>query len=141
MLHPRGHSYLASALASLLALPLAAIVEPEDSALRDKAYRHPDLSIRGRYAPATEMRTIGASDALTKLAALGVAPEGAYLDPRSGRWGTLILRQPLLPGDGIGNDLRWPGDVSRDLDAARRAAWRAFTGYLREKQELLETNI
>ncbi len=142
MMWPRGRSCLLFVLATLMwALPVVAAVEPEDSALRGKAYRHPDLSIRARYAPAAQAEAHGFTGAMAALDVLGVAPEGAWLDLRGGRWGTLMPAQPLLPGRGVGNELRWPEAGPRNLSEHRRAAWDAFAAYLRQRQGLLGIDV
>ncbi len=133
MSRPCGRSCLLFVLPTLMAaLPLVAVVEPEHDGVRDKAYRHPALSIRAHYVPAAEAQALVGSRVTADLEALGVAPEGAYLDPLGGRWGTLILNHPLLPGDGIENKLE--SASPRSLAEHRRAAWDAFTAYLRERQ-------
>ncbi len=137
MMRPRGRSALICTLLILVAvLPLAAYVEPEDSALRQKTFRHPDLYIGNVYVPATELPSSRAQD----LAALGVEPAGAYMDVRGGRWGTLMPKQALLPGDGRGNNLEWEQSgltAPRNAAEHRELAWNALVGYLNQHQGAL----
>ncbi len=45
--------------------------------------------------------------------------------------------QPLLPGDGVGNDLAWSdlqGAAPKGAAAMERAAWDALAGYLEAHQ-------
>ncbi len=117
-------------------MPLAALGQlprRDGSPLAEKAYRHPDLHIPNRYQPATELLDRGLG-ARRDLASLGVPPAGAFLDPRSGRWATLLPAEPLLPGRGLGNTLTWealrvapPGD----RPGLERAAREALERYLR----------
>lgn len=140
MNHPRVNSLLMGCLVPLVAaLPLAALVQPEDTAIRELSFRHPDLYIASSYLPATDAE---ASRAATGLASLGVTPTGAYLDARSGRWGTLMMSQPLLPGDGVGNQLEWPGLQAPGSPAEyQQSAWTAFTGYLSEHMSQLGIDV
>ncbi len=142
MKRPHGRRTLICALATLAtALPLSGVVEPENSAVRDKAFRHPDLSIRDVYIPLTEAQAHGAPEAMATLEALGVDPDSAYFDVRGGRWGTLIMSLPILPGDVAGNQLRWPGPAPRNLAEYRRAAWDAFVDHLRDREALLDIDV
>ncbi len=169
MKRSRGRRSLIWVLSTLMvALPLAAVVEPDHSPVRDKAFRHPDLSIRDLYIPGARLwrdvpgarlwrdapgvrlwRDVpgvrlrhDASEAMATLDALGVEPGNAYLDVRGGRWGTLIMSRPLLPGDGAGNELRWPGSKApRDLAEHRRAAWDAFVAYLSDHESALGIDV
>ena len=127
------------------ALPLEAIVERQaTSPIREKAFRHPDLLIGGSYAAANEVQAAAASGVFGELSALGVSPEHAYMDRRSGRWGTLMLSHPLLPGDGVGNELRWQDlaeEPPQSYGAHQRLAWAAFTRYLRQRAGALRIDV
>ncbi len=145
MTHPRATSTLICLLSTLVAaLPLAAVVEPEASAIRDKTFRDPDLVIIERFVPGAEAPAHGASRAMADLGALGVAPDLAYLDLRSRRWATLMPVQPLLPGTGAGNELTWESlelDPPRSPAEHRDLAWGALTGYLRDHQDALRIDV
>ena len=133
----RATSWLICALLTQIAtLPLTALVEPADSPIRAKSFRHDDLYIGNVYVPATELKASRAQD----LATLGVGPDAAFMDVRSGRWGTLMPRQALLPGDGRGNNLEWEqlGLTAPAGDAEHRElAWNAVIGYLSQHQGVL----
>ncbi len=140
MNHRKNFSF-ALALLALAATPLAALVEPEDSALRDKTIRHPDLYIGNVYVPAGE---VASARAARDLGELGIEPAAAYMDIRGGRWGTLMTSQPLLPGDGRGNVLDWQQaglTAPRNLAEHRQVAWDAFIGYLSERQSQLGIDL
>src|SRR6185295_4180219 len=87
----------------LLAAPAHATIVPAPSQIDAKAYRHPDLSIPSLEYPVANLPALG-SRALD-LVGLGVAGNHGFYDWRAGRWGSLILSQPLVPGDGVGNNL------------------------------------
>ena len=137
----RATSCLICALLTQIAtLPLTALVEPADSPIRAKSFRHDDLYIGNVYVPATELQASRAQD----LATLGVGPDAAFMDVRSGRWGTLMPRQALLPGDGRGNNLEWEqlGLTAPAGDAEHRElAWNAVIGYLSQHQDVLGIDI
>ncbi len=116
-----------------LAASSAAVVPPEETLLRARSFRHDDLAVDTRHLPAGEAEAAA-------LAALGVAPEGAYLDERSGRWATLMPAEPLLPGDGVGNQLTWEGFglvEPPEVATYRRLVWEAFVRYLGDHREAL----
>ncbi len=99
-----------------------------------KAFQHPDLFIPNRYRPAERVPPPAREDLLADLAALGAAPQHAFLDNRGGRWGTLILATPLLPGTGVGNRLTWADlalDPPVDRKALEKVAWNRLLGFLR----------
>ena len=135
--------YLIYALPILTAvLPAMAAVEPPGSAIRDKALRHPGLSIRHQYVPAAEAHAYGWSGVPADLEALGAASRGAYFDVRGRRWGTLMPTQPLLPGSGVGNRLRWPGqEAPQNPDDLKRLAWSAFATYLENHERVLAIDV
>ena len=64
---------------------------------------------------------------------LGADADGGRLDARGGRWATLILTEPLLPGTGAGNNLKW-SDLGRSAPGNRAefssAAAQAFREYV-----------
>ena len=128
-------------LAAVAAVPLQAIVEPQGpSAVAGKAYRHPDLDIDALYSSPIELPPVDAAEAYRRLAELGVAADSARLDARGGGWATLLPAEPLLPGDGVGNDLRWDS-VPANRAVFERAAWEAFSGYLAAHREELGVDL
>ncbi len=118
----------------LIALPLQAVTVPDNpSPVAAKETRHPDLYFPDVYQQVSQLPVEAAARASEDLASLGIAEQHARLDVRGGRWGTLMLSQPLIPGDGVGNTLRW-GDEGKarpkDIEALERAAWVAFVDFL-----------
>jgi hypothetical protein len=113
---------------------LEASFTPERSPVLEKAYRHPDLQIASLERPASEVTPPVDRESLERqLSSLG-AQSGLY-DWRSGRWGSLVLSVPVLPGDGAGNRLGPPRPVGES------EAWRALSGYLRGHHESLRVDL
>ena len=137
----RFHSFaFVSSILIVAAVPGHAVVPPQDSAVRDREFRHDSLRLVDLYLSAAELRIRGDGGKLADLGRLGVAESHARMDVRSGRWGTLMPARPLLPGDGAGNDLAWSdfGKAGKpDAGVLRDAAWTAFVGYLEAHRELL----
>src|SRR6187431_907444 len=100
-------SLFALAAGLLVASSAQAAVKPPDSPLREKAFRHPDLDVRSPLQPLSSLQPATAAPLGQELAALGVPRERGFYDVRAGRWGSLILSEPLIPGTGKGNALRW----------------------------------
>ncbi len=139
----------------LSTLPIAGLVEPERAELlRAKELRDPRLRIGNVYQPAgealVENGTLAARSAVltASLGALGIGPERAFLDRRTGRWGTLFLAHPLLPGSGR-NELRRQDPAAGDPASGdpasvvpiRRRAWDAFTAYLEARRDALGIDV
>ena len=97
------------------------------------AFRHPGLNIRNSWQGPDELSSQAAAQAVGDLAMLGADADGGRLDARGGRWATLILTEPLLPGTGAGNNLKW-GDLGRSAPGNRAefssAAAQAFREYV-----------
>ena len=142
MLPRRWSTATVPAILCLLAAgPLPAAVPPAGSSpVEAREIRHPGLSFRNTYVRPDELPPASAVPAPTRLAELGVEVEKARLDRRSGRWGTLLVARPLLPGDGVGNRLTWRQlglDRAPSGAALERAAWKAFTDFLAAHQSAL----
>ena len=98
---------LGAALAAvgLGAVPAYSVVVPQQTPLTEKSFRQADLIV-----PEVN-ESIGSLPSLAlglkqELDALGVASDQGFYDPRSGHWSSLILSQPLIPGDGRGEPSR-----------------------------------
>ncbi|MGH9360390.1 MAG: endopeptidase, partial [Thermoanaerobaculia bacterium] len=137
--HPRhAVARLAAVAALLLVSGAAAAIEPPEGSGR--AFRHPDLYVSSVYRPVAQLSGPLASSLAADLAALGVAADRGFVDVRSGSFGTLILRQPIIPGAGAGNSLTWRhvGVAPPEGDAALEdAAWTAFGNWLAANQPAL----
>ncbi|MGH9382510.1 MAG: BACON domain-containing protein, partial [Thermoanaerobaculia bacterium] len=121
--------------AAVFAVPAAFAVVPPDGSepLRQKELFHPDLHYINVFVPIAGLEVDLSRRLGSDLGSLGVDPGNAYFDRRTGRWGTLILTRPLVPGTGVGNDLQW-SDLGRQqprgAEALERAAWQAFRTWL-----------
>ena len=65
-----------------------------NSPLAARSFRHPGLFIAGRYRPVEQLPAPARQAATASLAALGVPPGRAFVDLRSGRWGS-ASRRPI----------------------------------------------
>ena len=119
------------AAVALAALPILAFDPPEEGPLRNKTYTQADLYIGSAVLSEAQIVARGENGRLASLSALGVDNGGAYMDPRSGRWATLMPTTPLLPG--IANTLTW-ADAGKAAPAADRElkdiVWDAYRGWL-----------
>jgi hypothetical protein len=129
----RKHIVTVSIIAAL-AGPTLALVAPEESTpVSELAFRHPDFEISKSFRSLSQLPSLDADRARRDLAALGVDPSSAYIDWRSGRWESLLPAEPLLPGTGVGNNLRWRDlglAAPADVGALEQVAWDAFVAYL-----------
>ena len=147
-MHPRKSRFLTCLAAMSLLLvatwPAGAFVQPQDSPIQGKIFLHPDLQILNGYIPASEAQARGQAKASTDLSALGVAPEAAYMDARTGRWGTLMPATPMFPGKGVGNNLTWQS-LGRNAPSSpvehKAVVWETFLAYLQAHQGSLGIDI
>ncbi len=142
-----GLSLAGSIVALLLfgARLLSAVEAPERSGIGEMEFRHPDLEISVTLQiPSDLPKGEGAAMAAADLKALGALEDGGRLDVRGGRWATLILSRPLVPGTGVGNELTWEdlGLETPATDAILRAAiGRAFFDYLHRNAVALRLDV
>jgi hypothetical protein len=128
----------------LVASSAEAVVKPPDSPLREKAFRNPDLDIRSPHQPLSSLQPSMAGALEQELAALGVPREHGFYDVRAGRWGSLILSEPLIPGTGKGNVLRWKDlGVGAHPDGAqvKEQVWTALKAFLHRAEEQLRVDL
>jgi hypothetical protein len=136
---------LASFVGVLLAAPLEAVVVPSNTPVRDKEYRITGFIIPGTQSSlsAIQDRTL-ASQLEQELAAMGVPASSALWDTATERWGSLFPAEPLIPGTGVRNTLRWQDlgiSATPDDSAIKQEAWRAFTAYLERYQTQLRLDL
>jgi trimeric autotransporter adhesin len=133
-------------LAALLLLPAAllyAIQPPQGDAVAARARVAADSYIPNSHQPLSRLPLERALQLEAQLSTLGVPVEGGFYDVRAGRWGTLLLAQPLVPGAGVGNKLTWPalGRGTPNGDAAYKdAVAQAFTAWLTANRATLGVN-
>ena len=124
------------AFASLAAASRAAVV-PREGTLFDKMYRDPTLYVPELHQPVSELSSELAARLRGELAAAGIPEDSGFYDPRAGRWSSMILRVPLVPGSGYGNELRWPdGAAPAHEGALKDRVWDAVRRYLSSRREL-----
>ncbi|MEE8523469.1 MAG: hypothetical protein V3T72_06020 [Thermoanaerobaculia bacterium] len=122
------------ALLFVLAAPAVAFVSPEKtSALAGKETPASALEIDSRLLRTSELPGESAAEFDRSLALLGVDRRHAVLDAGGGRWASLWLRVPLIPGDGVANRLSWDeiggaaaaagGDDLAGVVSSRFLAW------------------
>ena len=107
-------------------------VQPRRGAANDKYFSDPMVFVPERTLPLAEVdgETLGRLDG--EIRALGLVPGSAFFDPRVGRWSSIILSRPLIPGGGAGNSLRWEqGAAPRTAEEWNAATWSALKEYLR----------
>ncbi len=128
----RGSAWSVCLLVAVVfsAVPAPAAIQPERSPeIAALELYSSELNVRNVYQEVGQLPGSLASAAQGDLLALGLTPERARIDRRTGRWGTLLLSRPLIPGSGVGNDLRW--DEAPRNDAALQArVWTAFAAFL-----------
>ncbi|MGY6630918.1 MAG: choice-of-anchor D domain-containing protein [Wenzhouxiangella sp.] len=128
------------ALALIVALPALAFQPPEQRPLNAFEFRHDSLWWNSVYQSLDELPADWALPRSDELFELNVRQEHAFLDARTGRWGTLILTRPMIPGTGIGNDLQWSDfnlPAPRDHQQLMNAAGAAFLRFLRAHEAQL----
>ncbi|HYC89209.1 MAG TPA: hypothetical protein VEO54_08370 [Thermoanaerobaculia bacterium] len=112
---------------------LFAINPPQGDAVAARAHTAPDFYIPNSHQPLTRLPLARSLELEPQLAALGVPSQAGFYDVRAGRWGTLLLAKPLVPGRGVGNSLTWAllGRSAPANDQAYKDAVRAaFTTWL-----------
>lgn len=140
-------------------LSIQAQLPPEgESQLDQLTFGHPDLFISNSYKPIYLDQSLSAMSLDNKRpdilpaeltrqlkASLKVLEsESGLFDVRTGRWGTLIQSEPLIPGSGVGNKLGWQSlgvkapEGEGDL---KSAAFAALKEYLSKFQAELKVQI
>jgi len=122
-------------ICSVLALPVEAAVVPATTPLNQKTFRHPGLYIPNLEKSAAELGAALQSQGM-ELVRLGANETTARYDVRGARWSTLVLSQPLIPGDGVGNQV---GPLQGSSKEA--AIWRALYDYLSAHQTELRVDL
>jgi len=121
-------------LVALLAGPLQAQVEPDRSGLGQAEFRLTELDIDNDFRLPADLPGQAGPDAVGALNVLGLSANAGMIDVRSGRWATLMMSEPLLPGRGKGNNLSWTDFGSQaapenDTELARQAS-QAFRWFI-----------
>ncbi len=118
----------------LFALPGSAWIPPTaDSPLGERARAADGSGVQPVMASAADLAEPLAARARRDLASLGVDLDRGRLDLRGGRWATLWLREPLVPGTGAGNRLTAAVDGEGLADLAAKG----FLGFVADHSEAL----
>lgn len=123
---------------------LFAVVPPDEAGTVREKLNYDGIYIGNVGKAPAELSGEARTAVQSQLSDLGADPAAARLDTRGGRWTTLVLRQPLLPGSGVGNDLTWSSldaAAPSSLAQTRQAAWEAFTGYLADHRQALGIDL
>jgi len=124
--------------------PLQAQVEPDRSGLGQAEFRLGELDISHDFRVPAQLPDKAAPDALTDLNVLGLSANAGMVDVRSGRWATLMLSEPLLPGRGKGNNLNWAnfgGKAPKNDNELARQAAQAFRGFIEAASDELRIDV
>ena len=131
--------------AILVAGPVGATVAPKrETPIAAKEFRHPQMHIPNRVQRVEEQAAAARGALLDSLAELRVSSPGAYLDPRTGRWATLMPAEPLIPGTGEGNSLAWADlgvDTPSNIAEMQRASWGAFVAWVQQHSAALGIDV
>jgi hypothetical protein len=110
-----------------LAVSALQAVQPRKGAAFEKLYSDPILFVPEQVQPLAELDVATLARLDAGIRALGLAPGNAFYDARVGRWSSLVLSRPLIPGTGVGNHLDWHGGLApRGPEEWKAAAWNAF---------------
>ncbi len=117
-------------------------VQPRRGAAFEKFYYDPSLFVPEQTQPLAEIDAATHTSLAAAIQRLGLAPGTAFYDARVGRWSSLILSRPLLPGRGHGNDLVWVGGrAPLGAEEWKEAAWNALQEYLRANAADLKLDL
>ena len=130
-------------LAAVLLLPasmLNAIQPPQGDAVAVRARSAADSYIPNSHQPLSRLPLERALQLEPQLTTLGVPATAGFYDVRAGRWGTLLMAKPLVPGPGVGNALTWSA-LGRSAPAGdqayKDAVTQAFTSWLAANRAVL----
>ena len=122
---------LALVLCGLLTVSILGAVQPRTTAASEKSFRHPGLRVPEETLALEQMDAPTLAALQAQIHSLGVAPGTAFYDSRVGRWSSLILSSPLIPGTGVGNNLVWAsGHAPLGDRALQSEVWNSLKGYL-----------
>jgi S-layer homology domain len=133
---------VALAVCGLFCVSLLGAVQPRTGPAAEKFFRHPDLYVPELTQSLEEIDAATLTSLQTQIQSLGVAPGTAFYDSRVGRWSSLILSLPLIPGSGVGNDLAWPaGRAPQGEEALKAEVWNALRAYLKAHESDLRLDL
>jgi trimeric autotransporter adhesin len=116
------------------ALPLHAAVNPQNRPAMEKTFHHADLWVREHQERVSELSSSAKAAAASELSRMGVREDLGFYDSRVGRFSSLVLSEPLIPGTGKGNTLHWEGLANPSESAIRERTWSAVSAFLARHQ-------
>jgi hypothetical protein len=123
----------------------AAVAPREATPVSAKEFRHPQMQIDNRVQRVEELPAAARGALLDALADLGVSSsQFAYVDPRTGRFATLLPVEPLLPGTGEGNSLTWADKGQAEpasVEGWKKPAWDALVAYIGQRSAALGIDV
>ncbi len=133
---------LAAVAASSLTAANTWAVVPPNSPLAEKTFRNPDLHIPTVLQSLRQVPAPSAARVADDIASLGVGTDSAFYDARQGRIASLIVSEPLIPGTGLGNTMRWVDLGGRPVSesAMKDLVWTAVLGYLQQHESALRVD-
>jgi len=121
-----------------------ALQEADKAGVGQAEFRSAILNIDNEYHQPKDLPAQALANATADLAALGVRSDSAHVDQRGGRWASLLMAEPLLPGNGHGNGLKWAnlgrGAPKNDVELSH-AASQAFKNYLEANSHPLRIDL
>jgi hypothetical protein len=123
---------------------LQAIDPPEQSGLREREFRARELIVEKSFRAPLDLNVSQRTKAGVDLERLGAPVSSARIDTRSGRWASIALTTPLVPGSGVGNSLTWQDlgrGVSPESADFETAVANAFRDYLTTNGEALRIDL
>jgi len=121
-----------------------ALQETDPSGVGQAEFRSPILNIENTYRLPRDLPAQALANAQADLNALGVRSDSAHVDTRGGRWASLLLAEPLLPGRGKGNGLTWANlgrGAPKNNNEHSQAASQAFREYLEANSHPLRIDL
>ncbi|NCF64004.1 MAG: hypothetical protein GWP58_14225, partial [Gammaproteobacteria bacterium] len=123
---------------------LQALQEPDRAGVGLAEYRADILNLDNLYKQPKDLPAQALANATADLNALGVRSDAAHVDQRGGRWASLLMAEPLLPGKGQGNGLKWANlgrKAPKNNAEYSNAASQAFKNYLESNSHPLRVDL
>jgi hypothetical protein len=125
-----------------LAVSWLEAAQPRRGAANEKFYQDPGLFVPEQVQPLADLDAATLARLDPGIRALGLAAGNSFYDARVGRWSSLVLSRPLIPGTGAGNGLEWNGGLApRGVEEWKSAAWNALLDYLRANAAHLRLDL
>lgn len=112
---------------------IRAFETPDRTGIAQAGFRLSELDLQTVYRLPGQLPDQAASQALADLAILGLSTDSGRIDARGGGWATLMLSEPMLPGKGVGNRLKWENlgrKMPKNETEFRNAVSQAFRDYI-----------